>query len=115
MSSCPRCGIPSGGSDRNGRAVPNHLCRHDQFDTPVGYAELNVDDVAAAKQLDEECRAIVERGRIEMAEAEEKEAAAKEAEERRQQQMRDDHRKFMEQRRRDAAEITHKLTYGGRC
>lgn len=94
------------------------MCRHNQFEMPpVGCVELNAEQVAEAKAFDEECRGIVERGRAEMAAVQEAAAAAEEAEERRQQQMRDDHRKFMEQRRRDAelAEITHKLTYGGRC
>lgn len=117
MSECPRCGVYGGGTDRTGHIRPNHMCRHNQFDVPIGYAELDPERLAEAQKFHEECQEIVARGRAEMAEAAEAAAAAEEAEERRQQQMRDDHQKFMEQLRRDAelAEITHKLTYGGRC
>src|SRR5690348_3116378 len=111
---CPRCGNPyGGGSDMTGRVMPNHLCRWDQLDTPQGYAELNAEEIAAAKQFDEECRVIAERCRADIAAADEQAEAAAIAEERRQQQMRDDHRKLMEQLRRDAelAEITFKLNH----
>lgn len=117
MSYCPRCDFAGGGCDRTGRIRTNHQCRWDQLDTPQGYAELNAEEIAAAKQFDEECRVIAERCRADIAAADEQAEAAAIAEERRQQLMRDDHRKLMEQRRRDAqlAEITHKLTYGGEC
>lgn len=96
---CPRCNTPAGGSDRTGRAKPNHMCRHDQFDQPpIGYAEIDPERVAAVNKIKADLREIAERGRLGRIAVEEKEAADREAEDRRQERMRADMREFRKQR-----------------
>ncbi len=117
MSYCPKCGCAAGGSDRTGRVLPNHICGVDLFNEPASYAELNADELAAAKRLKEMSREITERYRLERIVDDAKAAADADAESRRQEQMRADQRAFnrrkeLERLQRDAALDTFCDRYG---
>lgn len=118
MSQCD-CGMYGGASDRNGRRLPNHMCRHNQFDPPQ-YVELNAAEIAAAEQLEREHRERVAEVQAtlaaELAEVAEREAEREAAEELRQERMRELQRQFNAERlERMREQFTNKLIYGGEC
>ncbi len=101
MSYCPRCALPGGGNDRNGRYASNHECRVNHFSNQIpGYVEIDPERVAEAKRMDETCRGVIERMNAALEAADEHAAREAEAEELRQQRMRDAARKAMEERQK---------------
>lgn len=110
MSQCPHCGTYDGG-DHRGRKVPNHFCTVEQS-LPPTYVVLNADQLAAAKELDEQCRGIIERLNSDLREAEERKVANAIAEERRQERMRTEQKRLLEELQREAEKKKFCLEYG---
>jgi hypothetical protein len=102
---CERCG-----GDRCLHS--NHICKT----TPVfGFPVDDVptaEELAAKKQQDEECRGVAATIAAELAECEEWRFDKRAAEEARQLKMRADHEKWLEERRRQGADVeTETITF----
>lgn len=92
MSYCPRCGIPGGGSDKNGRSLPNHVCGGIPCVLVDPLTYLSPEAVARFERLESEQREsaaeVAATIAAEIAEVERQEAERDAAEERRQLEMR---------------------------
>lgn len=98
--------------------MANHVCGGNPCADGLPVVELRTPEQDAwRKRLDEICRGVVARGRLELVEIQEKEAADAESETRRQEQMRANQRAFnrrkeLERLQRDAALDTFCERYG---